>query len=115
MAPMTKSATGRVFTLYVGTDRAGARDTVVRLVAERFPSFTVIPGEGYFRGVAEPMWFIKIATFDAVSVAETAERIRIELKQDGVGVEVDNHYYRCTEDMSAKALLPLISGNGRDT
>jgi hypothetical protein len=94
-----------MFTLYIGTKRDGAKSEVVRIVGEHFSSFTIIPGEGFFRGTNEPVWLVKIATEDCPRVIETAEQIRKTLDQDGVGIEYCNRYYRCTQADPASALI----------
>jgi hypothetical protein len=45
----------KVFTLYVGASHPSAKATLLGLLERHFESFTVISGEGYFRGAAEPM------------------------------------------------------------
>ena len=86
-----------MFTLYIGTKRDGAKSEIVRIVGEHFSSFTIIPGEGFFRGTNEPVWLVKIATEDCPRVIETAVQIRKTLDQDGVGIEYYNRYFRCTQ------------------
>ena len=94
----------RLFTLYVGTNQASAKSEIVRIVCERFTSFTLIQGEGFFRGSAETVWLVKIATEDCPRVIETAAQIRQSLNQDGVGIEFGGRYYRCTQIDRASAL-----------
>jgi hypothetical protein len=86
----------KVFTLYIGTKQPGAKKKLLEILRKRFESFTVISGEGYFRGVAEPMWFVRLATDHPQKVLEIAEEIRSALQQDGVGIEYRSRYYRCT-------------------
>ena len=93
-----------MFTLYIGTNQTDAKNEIVCIVGERFPSFTLIQGEGFFRGTAEPMWMVKIATEDCQRVIETAAHIRQTLDQDGVGIESDGSYHRCTQADPATAL-----------
>ena len=88
----------RVFTLYIGSKKPQARDELIRILSEHFPSFTVIAGEGFFRGSAEPAWMVKIASDDKVKVIHAAAMIREVLGQDGVGIETDGEYYRCSEE-----------------
>ena len=93
-----------MFTLYVGTTQDGAKSNITRIVGEQFPSFTILQGEGFFRGTAEPVWMVKIATEDCQRIIETAAQIRQTLNQDGVGIEVDGRYFRCTQADPASAL-----------
>ena len=86
----------KVLTLYVGTTRRNAKETTERIIGERFDSFTVISGEGYFNGAREPMWFVRIATENPLLVLQTAQILRTELEQESVGIEYESHYYRCT-------------------
>jgi hypothetical protein len=94
----------KMFTLYIGTNQTDAKNEIVRIVGERFNSFTLLQGEGFFRGAAEPVWMVKIATEDCSRVIETAAEIRQTLEQDGVGIECDGCYYRCTQPDPATAL-----------
>jgi hypothetical protein len=100
----TENRTMKLFTLYVGTTEVGAKAKIIHIVTERFSSFTLMLGEGFFRGTAEPVWMVKIATEDCQSVIETAAQIRQTLEQDGVGIECDGNYYRCTQADPATAL-----------
>lgn len=99
----------QVFTLYVGSKQARARGEIVRIVAEEFSSFTIIEGEGFFRGTPEPSWLVKIAADDGLKVIRTAERIRAALDQDGVGIEMDGQYHRCTSEQCAVELAASIA------
>ena len=98
----------KALTLYIGTRRRGARRTVVALMDQRFPSFTVIAGEGHFQGRSEPMWFVKIATLAPLKVLEAAEDIRAALNQENVGIEYAGEYYACTEEGPPKELKRLL-------
>lgn len=95
-------------TLYIGTRKRNARRTIVTLLDKRFPSFTVIAGEGHFQGRREPMWFVKIATLAPLKVLEAAEEIRSALNQENVGIEYAGEYYACTEEGAPKELKRLL-------
>ena len=99
----------KVFTLYVGTGDPQAKETLLAILRKRFESFTVISGEGYFRGVPESMWFVRVGTEETDKVFDTAQEIRLALHQDGVGIEFQSRYYRCTESESAEELRRLLS------
>jgi hypothetical protein len=98
----------KVFTLYIGTTRPGAKDAIVRIINQRFPSFTVISGEGRFQGKTEPMWFVRIATNHPLDVLATASEIRSTLQQETVGIEYESRYYLCSEEDAASALRTLL-------
>ena len=98
----------KVFTLYVGTTQADAKEIVVKLISERFGSFTVISGEGHHHGKFEPMWFVRIGTNKPLLVVETADALRTALKQEVVGIEYESRYYRCTAEDPASALRTLL-------
>jgi hypothetical protein len=86
----------KVLTLYIGTTKPNAKETTERIIGERFDSFTVISGDGYFKGGREPMWFVRIATDNPLLVLQTAQVLRTELEQESVGIEYESRYYRCT-------------------
>jgi hypothetical protein len=96
----------KVFTLYIGTTRPGARERILHILQQAFPSFTLIEGEGqgYFQGSAEPMWLVRLATETPALVLATAEKIRAALHQDDVGIEYANCFYRCTPEDRATEL-----------
>jgi|SRR3954467_10197743 hypothetical protein len=98
----------KVFTLYVGTTQPEAKNTVVKLISERFGSFTVISGEGYYHGQFEPMWFVRIATDKPMLVVETADALRSTLNQEVVGIEYESRYYKCTPEDAATALRIIL-------
>jgi hypothetical protein len=98
----------KVFTLYIGTSQPGAKETLLDILRKRFESFTVISGEGYFHGTAEPMWFVRLATDEQQKILEIAEEIRSTLQQDGVGIEYRSRYYRCTEQDPASDLSAVL-------
>lgn len=96
----------QVFTLYIGSKKPQARDELIRILSEQFPSFTLIAGEGFFRGSAEPAWMVKIASDDKARVIHAAAMIREVLGQDGVGIEADGEYYQCSDEQ-----CPEVSGS----
>src|SRR5438045_2633251 len=98
----------KVFTLYLGTTNPDAKDAVVKLISERFGSFTVISGEGHYHGQFEPMWFVRIATDKPLLVVETADALRSALNQEVVGIEYESRYYKCTADDPATALRIVL-------
>lgn len=105
----------KVFTLYIGTTKPEAKETIARIIRERFPSFTVISGEGHFHGRTEPMWFVRIATQEPLSVVATATSIRAALDQDAVGIEYESRYYCCSKDDPASELRELLLVQPQDT
>ncbi len=94
-----------LFKLYVGSlDSRSAEDTVTEVVGDRFESFTLLKGEGFFQGKREPVYFVRIATDDVEKILTVASEIRDRLKQDEVGVEYGGVYYRCTVSDRGDAL-----------
>ncbi|HXT12016.1 MAG TPA: hypothetical protein VN873_10680 [Candidatus Angelobacter sp.] len=98
----------KVFTLYVGTSQPAAKALLLQILRRRFESFTVISGEGYFKGIPEPMWFVRLAADAPQIIFETAEQIRSGLNQDIVGIEYRGNYYRYTKDDPARELKSLL-------
>jgi hypothetical protein len=98
----------KVLTLYIGTSQPSAKEKVVALINQRFDSFTVISGDGYFRGKPEPMWFVRIATDKPLLVVETAEALRSALNQETVGIDFEGRYYACTAVDPASDLKQLL-------
>jgi len=92
-----------LITLFIGvgghwiSDADNAVNTVITLVSERFPSFTVTDGIGFFRGEREKVLLVHIATSTPQEVAEVAGLIRIALKQEGVGIGYRGRYLRAIE------------------
>jgi len=89
-----------LFSLYLGA-LDGVRleaDQVSAVVGRSFDSFTLIPGEGRFRGTHDPGWGIRIATNALPQLVELAAALRREFRQDGVGIEAGGHYFRCTAE-----------------
>lgn len=98
----------QMVTLYVG---AGSVAELTPLVGRRFDSFTLLEGLGVFRGAAEKVWLIKIATSDLPTLLTLAEEIRALFQQDGVGIECDGCYYRVTaKNLPAKLIKQIESG-----
>jgi hypothetical protein len=98
----------KVFTLYIGTRKSGAHEIISRIIGERFDSFTVISGEGHFKSVTEPMWFVRIGTRTPLLVIETAEAIRVALEQESVGIEYSSRYYTCSAADPASGLKGML-------
>ncbi len=77
--------------IYIGSGVNGKissdeREMLTAVIANSFPSFTVINALGYFRGSAEETMVIQIATDDTEKVRKLAYQIVIEHKQIGVGI-----------------------------
>ena len=103
----------KVLTLYIGTSQPEAKDTVVKLISQRFDSFTVISGEGHFRGAVEPMWFVRIATDKSLLALETAEALRKVLNQETIGIDFEGRYYSCTAADPASDLAQILKSPGQ--
>ncbi len=65
-------------------------------VAVEFPSFSLLKGKGFFRGKAEDLLIVKIATDREQAVYQLASALRAALDQEGIGVEHDGRYNRVT-------------------
>jgi len=104
-----------LFTLYVGcADAKAAKGIVSQVVGSFFESFTLLEGEGFFRGMREPVQLVRIATDDVEKVLAAASEIRARLNQDGVGVEYGGAYYRCTAEDCAEALRRRFAERRRE-
>jgi len=80
---------------YPTTD--GAQEKVMEILSERFPSFTMTEGAGYFRGNKEKTLLVHIAIEQPQEVVAAASLIREVLQQEGVGIGFRGHYFRATE------------------
>lgn len=56
-------------------------------MAERFPSFTVIPATGYWQGQRESSLAIEVETEDHARIVEAAQCIRVLNTQQAVLVQ----------------------------
>ena len=92
-----------LITLFIGigghwiNEADDAINTAINLVSERFPSFTVTDGIGFFRGQREKVLLVHIATTTPQEVSEVAGLIRVALKQEGVGIAYGGRYLRAIE------------------
>lgn len=93
----------KIFTLYIGTSPHSPASPVLtplrirELLSLRFPSFTILPTLGVFRGNAEDTFVVKLTTQDVTDLLREVEVIRRELDQDGIGVEHCGRYVRVAE------------------
>lgn len=91
-----------IITLHIGLSGHGfskeeeAVDAVTDLLAERFPSFSITEGKGFFRGQAERTLIVTIATLEPREAVLAAATIRESLGQDGVGIGYRGRYHRVT-------------------
>lgn len=99
----------KTFTLYVGARQADAKKSLLKILRRHFESFTVITGEGYFKGAAEPMWFVKLATDTPSIIFKIAEEIRTGLDQEIIGIEFQSRYYSFTKKDPATELQASIT------
>ena len=96
-----------VHKLYVGLSCSDSltqayRNNVVKIVAGRIESFTITDALGYFRGMPEQTLVITIAHDDYELVETIADELRVQLRQDGIGLECEGMYYRVTTLHSAR-------------
>lgn len=86
-----------LYSLYVGS-REGLPfseadlDAVFKMIAEMFPSFTVLTAEGFYLGKRLPTRVIQIATSDVQRVEEICQIIGKRLEQKWVGLSVGDAY-----------------------
>ncbi len=98
----------RMFTFYIG---AGSEEQIVSVLEQWFESFTLLQGQGVFRGQREGMWLVKLASADPVRVIQAAEELRFTFGQDGVGIEYAGRYFRVTAVDAATELKKLLAIN----
>ena len=84
-------------TIYLGSRHGGPfllknRDRVKEIVAEKFLSFTVLDGEGYFAGSAVRTLVIKIASDDIDKVRDIVNKVGRGTGQKFVGWEIGGSY-----------------------
>lgn len=95
-----------LFHLYIGLSGEGcpgeaiAEERVVSLLEERFESFTITKGNGFFRGKPEPVLIVHIASGDPGKIVDAAATIRETLSQEGVGIAFRGRYHRVTATSS---------------
>jgi len=97
------SAGQRVHVLYLAnTEGDGAtpldRDRLVAVMAERFPSFTLMDGEGVFEGRRRPVLVVRVRSDSTDAVVATAQRLCLEFAQRFVGIETEGRYLRVYAD-----------------
>jgi hypothetical protein len=101
----------QMFTLFIGTaaHRGNASAVGIKmledLLAPVFPSFTILPAAGVFRGQSEQTYLVKVTTTDVMELVEQVETIRRTLDQEGVGMEHAGRYQRVIKDTDAPTLL----------
>ena len=101
----------KLFTIHVGA--ASAFDAVLNVIYPRFDSFTILNGQGVFRGQSEPALLVHVATNDGLGVIAAAQAVRAALNQTGVGIEYDGLYYRCRENDDALELQQQLGREAR--
>lgn len=93
----------RVHVLYLANTEGDAatpldRDRLVAIVEARFPSFTLINGEGVFEGRRRPVLIVRLRSDSTDAVVATAQELCIDLQQRFVGIETDGRYLRVYAD-----------------
>ena len=79
------------FTLYLG-NRNGQdfskidREKAFEIVCSRFPSFTVLSGEGYYKGKSLPTLIFQIATKDRYALEQLCDELCLQFDQKWIGV-----------------------------
>jgi hypothetical protein len=92
----------KVYQLHIGSNSPDGRispeteSSIQAAVSKEFPSFSLLRGKGFFRGQAEELLIVKIATDQEEVVYQLASNLREAMNQDGIGVEHDGRYNRVT-------------------
>lgn len=86
-----------LFTLYVGNRNfvpfsEDKERHIMAIVANRFPSFTILPARGFFEGKELPTLLIQIACHDRVSVLATCHDLGQALDQRWIGMSEGGTY-----------------------
>jgi len=93
----------RIHKLYVGLSKKDHpekinRAQVISTVAKHFDSFTVHDAQGFYKGDQEKTLVFTIAHNSNSDITAIAHQLCILLKQDAIGLEFDNSYYRIKQD-----------------
>jgi hypothetical protein len=101
----------RIHKLYVGLSKKDQPDKinraqVISTVAKHFDSFTVHDAQGFYKGDQENTLVLTIAHKSHKDITEIAHQLCLSLKQDAIGLEFGNTYYRITKD---HFVLPDVS------
>ena len=86
-----------LYTLYVGNRNfvpfsEDEERHIMAIVANRFPSFTVVPARGFFEGKELPTLLIQIASHDKDSVLATCHDLGQTLDQRWIGMSEGGTY-----------------------
>ena len=113
MNPAPTSSHPVVYTLRLGAvngERPNGSAVAAVVVRAGIESFSIGSVEGWFRGLADPGWAITVAHSDDQLLVNLAESLRLEFRQEGVGLEVFGRYLRCRADHGPAALLVDVCG-----
>ena len=88
---------------------------VVKEIASKYGSMSLIEFDGYFEGKFEPEKYTRLEVHAEImeeqQIIEYANKIRIKLKQNSIGLEVDNKLIlvvkRWKSQLNAECLLSL--------
>ena len=79
-----------LYKLYIGSNNTTKKledKKAIAIVAKTFDGFTVIKNvSGYWKGLAEKSMVIEIDTTEKTKVLEVANILKIELKQQAIGL-----------------------------
>ncbi len=86
-----------LYTLYVGNRDflpfSAAEETgIIAIVGQRFPSFTILPGRGFFEGRELPTLLIQIASHQRDAVLATCNDLGRALDQRWIGLSETGIY-----------------------
>ncbi len=97
------SAGQQVHLLYLANTEGDAttpldRDRLVAVVQERFPSFTLMDGEGVYEGRRRPVLVVRVRSDSTDAIVATAQRLCVAFAQRFVGIETEGRYLRVYAD-----------------
>lgn len=90
-----------LYRIYIGADNDNGKvdiTAITNFLGTHYESFTLTPSHGHFRGKAEQSIVVTIAAKDINELKEQLRHLRKLLHQDGIGIEIDGHYERITND-----------------
>lgn len=101
MKSLNPESRPEMYVLFIGLDASTTRQsqkaTILSITEAHFESFTIVEGDGCFRGAHEHAFLVYVATQSEQLVVNLAEDIRSSLNQEGVGYVKLGTYNRVIE------------------
>ena len=96
---VTETLVGRLHQLYICNKDDAQWDEpalvkLTKIINERFESYTILKGDGYFRLQPAPTLIVHIASDDTNAVIAIGNKLRLAFDQEGVGLVYDGLYRR---------------------